>query len=63
MVTNLRVLRLLFAAQRIIASASSRELAEIFILCILGMLASIILLAPGDQTADGLREILAFVFG
>ena len=62
MAVNLRVRRALFAAERIIRSTESGELAEILLLCILGMLASVLLLAPGDQTLDGMRQIFACVF-
>ncbi|MGH7034340.1 MAG: hypothetical protein ACREFL_11475 [Stellaceae bacterium] len=62
MAVNLRVRRALFAAERIIRSTESGELAEILLLCILGMLASVVLLAPGDQTLDGMRHIIACVF-
>ncbi len=63
MTITLRIRRAFFTARRIVASTSSRELAEIVILCILGMLASVIVLMPGDQTGDGLRQILSSVFG
>jgi hypothetical protein len=53
---------MLFAAERVIRSAESGELAEILLLCVLGMLASVLLLAPGDQTLDGMRHIIACVF-
>ena len=62
MAVNLRVRRALFAAERIIRSTESGELAEILLLCILGMLASMVLLTPGDQTLDGMRQIFACVF-
>ena len=62
MIVNLRLRRALFAAERIIRSAESGELAEILLLSVLGLLTSVIVLAPGDQTLDGMRQIFACVF-
>ena len=62
MAVHLRVRRALFAAERLIRGTESGELAEILLLCVLGMLASVVLVAPGDQTLDGMRHIIACVF-
>ncbi len=63
MTISVRLRRVLFHTRRIVASPTSKELAEILILCILGMLASVIVLMPGDQTRDGLRQLLARILG
>jgi hypothetical protein len=48
------VRRLLAAAYDAFGSASCSELAEIAILCLLGMIASLLVMMPGDQTLRGL---------
>jgi hypothetical protein len=63
MTFNYRIRRALFTARRLVASTTSKELAEILILCILGMLAAMIALMPGDQTSEGLRQMFHRVFG
>lgn len=51
------VRRALVAAYFGFGSASCAELAEIAILCLLGMIASLLVLIPGDQTLDGLAAL------
>jgi hypothetical protein len=51
------VRRVLYAAYTAFGSASCSELAEIAILCLLGMTASLLVLTPGDQTFRGLLTI------
>jgi hypothetical protein len=48
------VKRYLVAAYFAFGSASVFELAEIAILCLLGMIASVLVMTPGDQTLDGI---------
>ena len=57
MVALLWVRRFLYAAYSAFGSASCSELAEIAILCLLGMIASLLVLTPGDQTFRGLLTI------
>ncbi len=40
----------MFIALEIFGSTSCSELAEIAILCILGLIASVLVITPGDQT-------------
>src|SRR5215469_10987682 len=56
-VALLWVRRVLVAAYDAFGSASCSELAEIAILCLLGMIASLLVLTPGDQTFHGLLTI------
>jgi hypothetical protein len=49
--------RVLIAAYDAFGSASCSELAEIAILCLLGMIASLLVEMPGDQTFRGLVTI------
>jgi len=53
--------RVLIAAYSAFGSASCSELAEIAILCLLGMIASVLVLTPGDQTLGGLQTICRLV--
>jgi hypothetical protein len=46
--------RALVATYAVFASASCSELAEIALLCILGLIASVLVMMPGDQTLGGL---------
>ena len=56
-VALLWVRRFLYAAYSAFGSASCSELAEIAILCLLGMIASFLVLTPGDQTFRSLQTI------
>ena len=56
-VALLWVRRFLYAAYSAFGSASCSELAEIAILCLLGMIASFLVMMPGDQTLRGLVTI------
>ena len=57
MVALLWLRRALVAAYSAFGSASCSELAEIAILCLLGMIASFLVMMPGDQTLGGLLSI------
>ena len=46
--------RTVLVAYEVFGSTSCSELAEVAILCILGLLASILVITPGDQTLGGL---------
>jgi len=46
--------RALAVTYNVFGSTSCSELAEIAILCILGMIASVLVMTPGDQTLGGL---------
>ena len=46
--------RALEAAYNVFGSTSCSEFAEIVILCILGLIASVLVMTPGDQTLGGL---------
>ena len=63
MVALLWVRRVLAGAYVAFGSASSAELAEIAILCLLGMGASLLVLTPGDQTLDGLVTLCQMLSG
>jgi len=53
--------RVLVAAYSAFGSASCSELAEIAILSLLGMIASMLVVTPGDQTLGGLQAICRFL--
>jgi hypothetical protein len=55
------VRRYLAAAYLAFGSASVSELAEITILCLLGMIASVLVMTPGDQTLDGIFALCRFL--
>jgi hypothetical protein len=55
------VRRYLAAAYIAFGSASVSELAEITILCLLGMIASLLVITPGDQTLDGIFALCHFL--
>jgi hypothetical protein len=46
--------RAFLTALEVFGSTSCSELAEITILCILGLIASVLVITPGDQTFDAL---------
>ena len=54
--------RALLVAYGIFGSTSCSELAEIAILCILGMIASVLVVTPGDQTFAGLYTLCGWLF-
>ena len=51
--------RALLVAYGIFGSTSCSELAEIAILCVLGMIASVLVITPGDQTFAGIYALCA----
>ncbi len=54
--------RWLFAAYLAFGTASRSEPAEIAILCLLGMTASVLVMTPGDQTLGGLVTLCQMIF-
>ena len=61
-VALLWVRRVLAAAYVALGSATCSELAEIAILCLLGMSASLLVLTPGDQTLGGIVALCQMLF-
>ncbi|HEY1502722.1 MAG TPA: hypothetical protein VGF92_00415 [Stellaceae bacterium] len=57
MATFFWVRRWLNAAFAAFGSTSCSELAEIAILCLLGLIASVLVMTPGDQTLGGLISL------
>ena len=53
--------RTLLVAYQVFGSASCSELGEIAILCILGMIASVLVITPGDQTFAALYTLCAWL--
>ncbi len=54
--------RMLLVAYEVFGSTGCSELAEIAILCILGMIASVLVITPGDQTFAGLYTLCGWLF-
>ena len=54
--------RALVVAYNVFGSTSCSELAEIFILCILGLIASVLVMTPGDQTLGGVVALCQMLF-
>jgi hypothetical protein len=61
MFTLVRLKRALFVAQEIFASADSTELAEIVLLCLLGMIASLLIITPGDRTVAAIDTLCSWI--
>ena len=57
MLTIFWLKRTLLMAYEVFGSASSTELAEIAILSILEMIASVLVMTPGDQTFDAIYSL------
>ena len=60
--TRARLMRALATAYRLFGSTTNTEIAGIVLLGVLGMLASILVFTPGDQTGDGLRALYSWLF-
>ena len=61
MFTFTRLRRAFFIALEIFGSTSCSELAEIAILCILGLIASVLVITPGDQTYAALNLLCSSI--
>jgi len=53
--------RTLLVAYEVFGSASCSELAEIAVLCVLGMIASVLVITPGDQTFAAIYSLCAWI--
>lgn len=53
--------RMLLVAYEVFGSTGCSELAEIAILCVLGMIASVLVITPGDQTFAAIYTLCAWM--
>lgn len=53
-----QIRRVLTTAQRHFGSSASTELAKLIIMALLGLIFSLLIILPGDQTADSMHNFV-----